>query len=115
MITHMSNQFETLISEFIKHIDLDKCKKSIENYKEYNIFKKDLSEIDVEYTVKFTFGFKNIIETTIYNPEYKINHIQTWPAWDKPADERKQPISTCRWEGNMELFKQHALFMKLRY
>ena len=103
-----------MIYEFVTFINTRRFKYFDPADKTRKEFVLELDEIGAKMKTKFQFGVINKAETTIVHPDYSVMYTRTWPDWNTRIKmDRLSGNHDFHWGGNMEVLKQHLLFMKL--
>lgn len=76
-----------------------------------------IDEIDMQFTNDTTFGAVNDSIITILTPQYRIRYHRRWPDWDMQFDNYKRLRGFEEFDitGDVDVFKDHVTYIRLRY
>jgi hypothetical protein len=116
----VSNPIRSLVYEFVETIV--KCQSKHfkivgENtVSDYHIIYAAIPSLDIEILAKKPSidHKRQTDEYSIYHPEYNFRYKKVWTKWDLRSNPNGLKFRLfCTWTGNIELVKQHTLFLKL--
>ena len=107
-------EIEAMIYNFVSFVRANRAMEFSQPHTTSESFEIELDEIDVKMSIKITFGLVNSSDTTITHSDYNIKYLRVWPDWNTQFKaDRISGSHVYQFKGNMDLFKQHFLFIKL--
>jgi hypothetical protein len=73
----------------------------------------ELSAIEAVVDVTTTFGLTNNRTVVVTHDLYRIQYDREWPDYDATGVDRILGRVTCRWTGDGDIIRQHAIFMTM--
>ena len=95
---------------------IEKSKKSTYTYSSDSseiVWDHDIKELGINVIIRIANGVVNDEWMVVSHPEYTIHYHRSWPDYSLKGDKRLKGHQEFDWAGNVDIIKQHSIFMLL--